>query len=624
MKHTVNSNGQGADGNNANDGDGNVGTQGWRRAKGGKKQLPYDPFQMRDNSNSTTATGALLHLIKSSLGTGVLAMPNAFKNGGLIFGLFGTAAIGALCAHCIYLLVVCSQSLARRTRRPALGFADTAYAAFKTGPHRFRAWAAFARGFVNAALFCTYYFGNCVYVILISASFKQVADNHLPEEWHLSIRTWILGLALPILPLGIIRSLRVLVPFSAVATTFILVGLGCSMAWVVIGVSPFSSKEAVLAAVPLPDMASRPWVGTIAHMPLFFSTVVFAMEGIGTVLPIENSMRHPEHFLRARPCGVLNAAMTLVVFLYSMAGFLGYLRFGNSTEGSITLNLPNDLFAETVKITVTLSILFSYGLQFCVPSEIVWARLRPWLRKRKWDAKYSLPATDKDTSTVAVSTIAGSIVTMTTVTSTMNHTTNDEKKQTEVEELDEQDNFVEWEYYVMRALMILGTFGIAAIVPNLAPIISLFGAVFFSILGLMCPAVIHLVAFWEYNNEHENSENYEDSDSENDLRFDGVDNYAMFDDMSIVCGDNTQRQQQRRMNNDESSTKNKGMSRITATKDIAIASLAIFAMVSGAYASLVDIFQSYGFSKEHTINSTIEIITTTIGPGPESAFLLIK
>lgn len=623
MKHNMSSNGHGVDGNNGNDGDGNVGTQGWRRGEGGKKQLPYDPFQMRDNTNSTTATGALLHLIKSSLGSGVLAMPNAFKNGGLIFGLFGTAAIGALCAHCIYLLVLCSQSLARRTRRPALGFADTAYAAFKTGPPQFRGWASFARGFVNAALFCTYYFGNCVYIVLVSASFKQVADNHMPLEWQFSIRTWILGLALPILPLGIIRSLRVLVPFSAVATTFILVGLGCSMAWVVIGVSPFASKEAVLAAVPLPDMASRPWVGTLAHMPLFFATVVFAMEGIGTVLPIENSMRHPEHFLRARPCGVLNAAMTLVVFLYSTAGFLGYLRFGNTTEGSITLNLPNDLFAETVKIMVTLSILFSYGLQFCVPSEIVWAHLRPWIQKRKRDGKYSIPTIDKGASNVAVSTIAGSIVTMTTVTSTINHTTNDEKKQTELE-LDEEEKFIYWEYYVMRALMILGTFGIAAIVPNLAPIISLFGAVFFSILGLLCPAVIHLVAFWEYNND--NGENYEDSDSENDLRFDGVDNYVMFDDMSVECGNNTQRKQQKKMSSDELGTRKKGLSRLTATKDVAIALLALFAMVSGAYASLVDIFNSYGSSsKEESINSTIAtIITTTIGPGPESAFLLTK
>lgn len=54
MKHTVSSNGRGGEGNNGNDGDGNVGTQGWRHDKGGKKQLPYDPFQMRDSSNSTT------------------------------------------------------------------------------------------------------------------------------------------------------------------------------------------------------------------------------------------------------------------------------------------------------------------------------------------------------------------------------------------------------------------------------------------------------------------------------------------------------------------------------------------------------------------------------------------
>lgn len=165
--------------------------------------------------------------------------------------------------------------------------------------------------------------------------------------------------------------------------------------------------------------------------------------------------------------------------------------------------------------------------------------------------------------------------------------------------------------------------GIAAIVPNLAPIISLFGAVFFSILGLLCPAVIHLVAFWDHSNE--NCEHYEDSDSENDLRFDGVDNYAMLDEMSIECGGVTQRQQQSRMSSDESGSSKKGMSRWTATKDMAIALLALFVMVSGAYMSLVDIFQSYGSSvKQNSINNTIAMITTTIGPGLESAFLLTK
>lgn len=60
-------------------------------------------------------------------------------------------------------------------------------------------------------------------------------------------------------------------------------------------------------------------------------------------------MRHPQRFLKARPCGVLNGAMILVVCLYSVAGFLGYLRFGNATDGSITLNLPNDLYVYNTR-----------------------------------------------------------------------------------------------------------------------------------------------------------------------------------------------------------------------------------------------------------------------------------
>jgi len=72
------------------------------------------------------------------------------------------------------------------------------------------------------------------------------------------------------------------------------------------------------------------------------------------VLPIENSMRHPQRFLKSRPCGVLNSAMVLVVCLYSVAGFLGYLRFGDDTDGSITLNLPNDLYVYDTATDITL------------------------------------------------------------------------------------------------------------------------------------------------------------------------------------------------------------------------------------------------------------------------------
>lgn len=68
------------------------------------------------------------------------------------------------------------------------------------------------------------------------------------------------------------------------------------------------------------------------------STVIFAMEGIGVVMPVENSMQKPQQFLGCP--GVLNTAMTTVMGLYAIIGFLGYVRYGDAVEGSITLNLP--------------------------------------------------------------------------------------------------------------------------------------------------------------------------------------------------------------------------------------------------------------------------------------------
>lgn len=49
--------------------------------------------------------GALAHLLKSSLGTGILAMPMAFKNSGLLVGALGTIIVGFICTHCVQILV---------------------------------------------------------------------------------------------------------------------------------------------------------------------------------------------------------------------------------------------------------------------------------------------------------------------------------------------------------------------------------------------------------------------------------------------------------------------------------------------------------------------------------------
>lgn len=89
------------------------------------------------------------------------------------------------------------------------------------------------------------------------------------------------------------------------------------------------------------DFSDKPLMTEkINTLPLFFSTVIFAMEGIGAVMPVENEMAKPQHFLGCP--GVLNTAMFTVIALYASLGFLGYVRFGDEVKGSVTLNLPAD------------------------------------------------------------------------------------------------------------------------------------------------------------------------------------------------------------------------------------------------------------------------------------------
>ena len=48
-------------------------------------------------------------------------------------------------------------------------------------------------------------------------------------------------------------------------------------------------------------------------------------------------MENPQHFIGG--IGILNIAMVIVVLLYAVIGFLGYIKFGDDVAGSVTLNL---------------------------------------------------------------------------------------------------------------------------------------------------------------------------------------------------------------------------------------------------------------------------------------------
>lgn len=170
----------------------------------------------------------------------------------------------------------------------------------------------------------TYYSSGAVYTLFIADSVRLATNKLLDIDYD--VRLYILMVLPLVLLMGQVRSLKFLVPFSAIANIFIIVVFGITVFYI------FSE--------PL-EYSDKPFFNSFSTLPLFFSTVIFAMEGIGAVMPVENEMRSPQHFLGCP--GVLNTAMIVVISLYASLGFFGYVRYGDEVKGSVTLNLDQDL-----------------------------------------------------------------------------------------------------------------------------------------------------------------------------------------------------------------------------------------------------------------------------------------
>lgn len=79
----------------------------------------------------------LTHLLKASLGTGILAMPLGFSHVGLVTGLLATILTAIICTHCAYVLVKCAHSLYGRTKKTQMTFAEVAEASCVNGKYLF-------------------------------------------------------------------------------------------------------------------------------------------------------------------------------------------------------------------------------------------------------------------------------------------------------------------------------------------------------------------------------------------------------------------------------------------------------------------------------------------------------
>ncbi|XP_004697152.2 proton-coupled amino acid transporter 2 isoform X1 [Echinops telfairi] len=317
-----------------------------------------------EKTKGITGFQTLVHLVKGNMGTGVLGLPLAIKNAGILMGPLSVLVIGFVACHCMRLLVKCARHFCHRLNKPFMDYGDTVLHGLESSPSLWlQKHAHWGRDTVTLFLIVTQLGFCCVYIVFLADNLKQVVEavNSTAVNCHsnetatltptMDSRLYMLSFLPFLVLLALIRNLRVLTIFSMLANISMLISLVIITQYIAQGI---------------PDLHSLPLVESWETYPLFFGTAIFSFESIGVVLPLENNMEDSRRFP-----AILYLGMSIITSLYIIIGVLGYLKFGDDIKASITLNLPNCWLYQSVKILYIIGILCTYSLQFYVPAGII-------------------------------------------------------------------------------------------------------------------------------------------------------------------------------------------------------------------------------------------------------------
>ncbi|XP_037820309.1 proton-coupled amino acid transporter-like protein CG1139 [Lucilia sericata] len=318
-----------------------------------KLNKTYDPHLHRQIQRPITNIEAFVIIIKCSIGTGCLEMPRAFCNAGWLNGIIGTFVIGGIMVYAVHLLIHAMYELCQRHKEASLTYPECMRFALVDGPPCLRKFSLISGGIVDFFM-CLYHFGvSCVYVLFIADNIKQLLDFYYAKyDFHMHV----LALTLPLISIFLIRDLKALVPFNTLANLLFFLGFSLILLYIL---------------EDLPPLSERNMFNKIDRYPLYFGTVLFAMESVGVIIAIEHEMANPKDYLGFS--GILSLGSFISLCLYAAFGFVGYWRYDCQVYGSITLNLPPDmLLSQLIKIMFAVAIYFSYALQGYITVDVLW------------------------------------------------------------------------------------------------------------------------------------------------------------------------------------------------------------------------------------------------------------
>lgn len=271
-------------------------------------------------------------LLKAFIGTGIMFLPKAFKNGGMLFSSITMITVSAITALCFELLLSC------RKRYGGGGYGDLGQ--IVVGP-KFRALILVSItlsqiGFVCAGLIFTADNLRSFFNAVTHGSRAPLLTNAL------------IGVQLVVLiPLAFIRNISKLGPAALLADVFILIGL-TYIYW--FDISAIIDMGGFHPSIEL--FNPRDFTMTVG-------SAIFTFEGIGLILPIQSSMRQPENFSK-----LLYIVMFLITIIFTSVGVLCYGTFGEHVSVEVITNFPqSSKLVNAVQFLYSLAVLVGTPVQ---------------------------------------------------------------------------------------------------------------------------------------------------------------------------------------------------------------------------------------------------------------------
>lgn len=293
----------------------------------------------RQGDASTTKT--FLTLLKAFVGTGIMFLPKAFYNGGILFSSLCLLSVAAISMWAFHLLLKCRTSFGG-----SYGEIGEAIA----GP-----WM---RNVILTSITLSQLGFVCTGLVFVADNWFSFLAAVTNGGNPLGIKALIALQALLLIPLSFIRNISKLGAAATLADAFILIGL-CYI-W------QYDISHLAANGISPSVELFNPKAYTLT-----IGASIFTFEGIGLIIPIHASMRHPEKF---EP--LLGLVMLIITCIFTSVGALCYATFGDRTQIEVINNFPQDSrLVNAVQFLYALAVLIGNPVQLFPAMRILEGRI---------------------------------------------------------------------------------------------------------------------------------------------------------------------------------------------------------------------------------------------------------